>query len=121
MSLSKLTNWFAPRNKAVADGALSFYLDHRVSSRVANKTFGAEAAMFFDPSDPEHLARSDTKYRHISGEEFIPETFSVILPKVRINLLHLLSSSRWVFREPAFRKKRNIANITRSVITIRTA
>lgn len=89
------------RNKAVADGAISFYLDHRVSVRVAKKTYGGKRQMtvhlfprsldltevecntVFDPTDPEHIARSNTLYVGPSGHQYIRRKFTNILPKVR--------------------------------------
>jgi len=39
------------RNKAVADGAVSFYLDRRVSVRVAKTTYGVECVTLFEPDN----------------------------------------------------------------------
>ncbi|KAF7982970.1 hypothetical protein HWV62_24558 [Athelia sp. TMB] len=68
-------------NKAVADGALSFYLDHKVSSRVASKTFGVEIITRFDPHNRDHDCRSSKIFIDPTGEEYIPDVFDTILPK----------------------------------------
>jgi hypothetical protein len=68
-------------NKAVADGAISFYLDHRVSVRVAKKTYGVACNTVFDPTDPEHIARSHTLYIGPSGHQYIRHKFTNILSK----------------------------------------
>ncbi|PFH47369.1 hypothetical protein AMATHDRAFT_67869 [Amanita thiersii Skay4041] len=68
-------------NKAVADGAVSFYLDHFVSVRVANFTYGMECLTSFDPSNPDHVARSGKTIFRPSGRIVIPEYFDVILKK----------------------------------------
>jgi hypothetical protein len=85
------------RNKAVADGAMSFYLDHRVSARVAKKTYGVKCNTRFDPSDPTHLSRSKTKYTGISGYLYLPSKFDTILAKVRIPVSVLGSSYLFSF------------------------
>ncbi|KAG2015103.1 hypothetical protein CC2G_008399 [Coprinopsis cinerea AmutBmut pab1-1] len=73
-------------NKAVADGALSFYLDHRVVSRVSRFTYGVNCHVPYNPRDEEHQIRSITSWFSPSGNRRLPGFFSVILPKV---LLHL--------------------------------
>ncbi|KAK0196216.1 hypothetical protein F5146DRAFT_319918 [Armillaria mellea] len=68
-------------NKAVADGALSFYLDHFVSARVANFTYGIECVTDYQPSNSDHLKRSSTIIPMPSGRSVVPHTFSPILTK----------------------------------------
>ncbi|KAK1227389.1 hypothetical protein PQX77_009616 [Marasmius sp. AFHP31] len=68
-------------NKAVADGAVSFYLDHRVSTRVARFTYGARCSVYYVPSYPEHEERASTVFTNLEGEEMIPDHFTHILPK----------------------------------------
>ncbi|PPQ92722.1 LOW QUALITY PROTEIN: hypothetical protein CVT25_013908 [Psilocybe cyanescens] len=59
-------------NKAVADGAVSFYLDH----------FAQESENM--PMDPEHIARSAQKIIQVDGRTLISGAFNVILPKDHI-------------------------------------
>jgi len=68
-------------NKAVADGAISFYLDHHVSSRMAKVTYGVECHRPFDASDPQHRARESTAYLLSSGDRRLPHYFDTILNK----------------------------------------
>ncbi|KAF8629982.1 hypothetical protein AX15_003171 [Amanita polypyramis BW_CC] len=68
-------------NKAVADGAVSFYLDHFVSVRVASFTYGIECLTAFDQSDPDHLSRSNKAIFRPSGRIVLPDYFDVILKK----------------------------------------
>ncbi|KAK7029533.1 hypothetical protein VNI00_014410 [Paramarasmius palmivorus] len=68
-------------NKAVADGAVSFYLDHCVSARVSRFTYGVECAVPYDQSNPEHRRRAHTTYVNPSGMRLVPGAFSPILPK----------------------------------------
>ncbi|EDR07866.1 uncharacterized protein LACBIDRAFT_298123 [Laccaria bicolor S238N-H82] len=67
-------------NKAVADGALSFYLDHSVRSRVSRFTYGTDCNTFYDGNDVEHLQRF-TSFTALDGSRQIPGAFDVILPK----------------------------------------
>ncbi|EDR07861.1 uncharacterized protein LACBIDRAFT_298114 [Laccaria bicolor S238N-H82] len=89
---SRLKNALEPRglsvcrpdrhvNKAVADGAISFYLDHFVSARVSKFSYGITCATVFDPSDIEHIRRSSSMYFALSGIPRISGAFSCILPK----------------------------------------
>jgi len=44
-------------NKAVADGAISYYTDHFVQTRVSKLTYGYSGWLRYDPSNPEHRKR----------------------------------------------------------------
>ncbi|OAX34644.1 hypothetical protein K503DRAFT_803418 [Rhizopogon vinicolor AM-OR11-026] len=68
-------------NKAVADGAVSFYIDHLVSSRVARATYGIEIYTWFNSQDPEHQARQHTLFIDPADEPSIPNQFASILLK----------------------------------------
>ncbi|THU88826.1 hypothetical protein K435DRAFT_916218, partial [Dendrothele bispora CBS 962.96] len=69
-------------NKAVADGALSFYLDHFVTSRIARWHYGTMVNTPFDASNPEHVLRKHTSYIHSATDErMIPDLFDTILLK----------------------------------------
>lgn len=70
------------RNKAVADGAISYHIDHLVSSRVAKLTYGTECSVPFNPSDSEHRARQKSIYRGPSGQLALPNAFASILTRV---------------------------------------
>ena len=79
------------RNKAVSDGAISFYLDHFVRTRVSKVTYGVFAKDPYDPSDPDHRSRSHRVNTSASGIECIRDVFSIILPKVSL-LIHFLKN-----------------------------
>ncbi|EAU92333.2 hypothetical protein CC1G_00552 [Coprinopsis cinerea okayama7 len=68
-------------NKAVSDGAISFYLDHHVTTRVAKFTYGQFRTAFYDASDPDHRLRYTKMYTCASGEKLVPDFFAVILTK----------------------------------------
>ncbi|SRR6266576_86911 len=74
------------RNKAVAEGAIIFKVDHAVSSRVARYTYGIEVGVEFDPIHPDHLARESTCVEVPSGKILVPHYFSAILKKVDFTL-----------------------------------
>ncbi|KAK0448967.1 uncharacterized protein EV420DRAFT_836050 [Desarmillaria tabescens] len=68
-------------NKAVADGALSFYLDHVVAARVSRYDYGISVYTHYNPYDAEHYVRSGTTFYDGAGALSIPGQFSIILPK----------------------------------------
>jgi len=68
------------RNKAVSDGAISFYLHHIVKTRVSKVTYGTFCDVLYDPNNPNHRAR-DVFTCHISGVTRIKGFFDIILPK----------------------------------------
>jgi hypothetical protein len=67
--------------KAVADGAVAFFLDHRVSARVAKFTYGTRCATQFDRNDPQHKLRASMAVPRPSGRTVLPNAFSAILTK----------------------------------------
>jgi hypothetical protein len=70
------------RNKAVADGAVSFCIDHYVTARVSKFAFGTDCCLFYNANNPEHTSRSDKKFIDLAGDVMIGDIFSNILPMV---------------------------------------
>ncbi|KAI0725425.1 hypothetical protein C8Q72DRAFT_888785 [Fomitopsis betulina] len=68
-------------SKAVAEGALWFYLDHRVRARTIRYTYGSGVAPWYTPSNPEHIARAHLKYTVANGESAIKTGFAVLARK----------------------------------------
>lgn len=68
-------------NKAVADGAVSFFLDHFVKTRVSKLTIGSFANPVFNPNNPEHVEREGSTYTSVSGKKCVKGYFHVILRK----------------------------------------
>lgn len=68
-------------SKAVAGGAISFYLDHFVRTRVAKVTYGAFANALYNPHNPEHREREADTFVSMAGEKRVQGSFTVILPK----------------------------------------
>ncbi|TFK79391.1 hypothetical protein K466DRAFT_648875 [Polyporus arcularius HHB13444] len=68
-------------NKAVAYGAVCFYLEHFVCARVMKMTYGTEVVVHYDRTDPEHALRSGSIYVRPSGRKAIRGGFSSILKK----------------------------------------
>jgi hypothetical protein len=69
------------RSKAVAAGAISYYLDHFVVGRIVKYTYGNPGSVMYNASDPEHRKRADKKYLGIAGriqlDVFSPTLFKV--------------------------------------------
>ena len=75
---------FLRRNKAVAHGAVCFYLERLVSARVIKLTYGVDVVVDYDEYDPEHYARRGSRFTRPSGRVMIPNGFSPILLKVLV-------------------------------------
>ncbi|KAJ3522838.1 hypothetical protein NMY22_g11713 [Coprinellus aureogranulatus] len=72
---------FVHSNKAVSDGAISFYLDHFVNTRISKITYGNFCHIPYDPNDEEHRRRESGVFTTISGLKRIADSFDIILPK----------------------------------------
>ncbi|TEB21186.1 hypothetical protein FA13DRAFT_1800163 [Coprinellus micaceus] len=71
-----------PINKAVSNGAVSFYLDKLVSSRVARATYGMWIHTLYDGSNAQHSAMGHLASVHpITGEFCLFDRFCPILLK----------------------------------------
>lgn len=68
-------------NKAVADGAVSFYIDRLVSGRVARFTYGTGINVTYNQADPEHVSRREIAFEGFSGDLEVPYGFEPILTK----------------------------------------
>ena len=75
------------RNKAVADGCISYFIDHFVTTRVARYAYGTDCDVLYDRDNIEHHQRASSAYVSLEGDFWIRNTFDVILPKVSIFLL----------------------------------
>ena len=70
------------RNKAVAEGAVSFYLRNVVSVRIAKVTYGVKCTATFDARNPDHVLRQHSLRTRPSGEISVDGAFKVLLGKV---------------------------------------
>ncbi|KAK0434093.1 hypothetical protein EV421DRAFT_1841511 [Armillaria borealis] len=68
-------------NKAVADGAVSYYIDHAVNARMSRYNFGGKEFTSYEESMSEHRRRSDKAYVAANGELSLGDQFDAILPK----------------------------------------
>ncbi|KDR70734.1 hypothetical protein GALMADRAFT_254772 [Galerina marginata CBS 339.88] len=68
-------------NKAVSDGAISFYLDRFVRTRIAKFSYGTTQLLPFDPTNPEHQQRAAKCLVTADGEKRVVGYFSPILLK----------------------------------------
>lgn len=79
---SASVNSLAPSsNKAVAEGGVSFYLEHFVSARIVKMTYGTHVSVLYRSTDPEHVARSHKKEFPPSGVVMVPDAFCSMLTK----------------------------------------
>ena len=89
------------RNKAVSDGALSFYHDRFVLTRIPKFTYGTFVGTFFNPAVPDHQQRLHNTFVHYEGHRHINDFFSIILPKVCLFLSWLPAFDLCVCEEHA--------------------
>ncbi|KIP11255.1 hypothetical protein PHLGIDRAFT_114660 [Phlebiopsis gigantea 11061_1 CR5-6] len=68
-------------NKAVAEGAMVFYLSHFVSVRVTRYAYGTSCVIEYRPDDPDHVKRRAKVHTRPSGRKVIPNSFNMILAK----------------------------------------
>lgn len=73
------------RNKAVANGAVSFYLDHFVRARYSKVAYGFFGNVAYNKKNKEHRKRlANHSYSNLKGETMLKDHFAEMLPKVRI-------------------------------------
>ncbi|KAF5314542.1 hypothetical protein D9611_007017 [Ephemerocybe angulata] len=68
-------------SKACSDGAISFYLDHCVQSRVSKYTYGSFANVYYRPDDNDHYSRESSVFVTLAGEKRLPGAFNTVLPR----------------------------------------
>jgi hypothetical protein len=71
----------------VADGAISFVIDHFVTTRVSKHFYGTRCNSLYDDGNVEHIRRSSQTFISAAGEKRLPRVYSVILPRVCSPLL----------------------------------
>jgi len=68
-------------NKAVAVGAVSFYVDHFVTGRISKFTYGVPGNTIYQAYNPEHVQREHKSYLDLAGERRIPDHFGAMLSR----------------------------------------
>ncbi|KAF8557817.1 hypothetical protein OG21DRAFT_1595682 [Imleria badia] len=68
-------------NKAVADGAVSSYVEPLVTSRTSRYMYGIKCVTRYIPSRADHRERQHTQYTLPSGTVVLPNAFQSILKK----------------------------------------
>ncbi|KAI6017318.1 hypothetical protein BKA83DRAFT_4326647 [Pisolithus microcarpus] len=68
-------------NKAVADGGVSYFIDHLVTTRVSKYACGIRCHLRYDSNDEEHRQRSSQVFHDVDGSQHLRNSFSIILPK----------------------------------------
>jgi len=68
-------------NKAVAVGAISFYIDRSVRGRISKFAYGTPRIAPYNASDPEHLKREHKTYTDVLGAKYVHGAFGNMLSK----------------------------------------
>src|SRR5262245_52628491 len=90
MSVVSDTFYNFARNKAVANGAVSFYVDRRVIARVSSFYYGADCDVPFEANNVHHAARARPG---LPAPEYLSGYFDIILPKVILSSILVMSHS----------------------------
>jgi hypothetical protein len=77
-------------NKAVSDGAISFFLDHYVRTRVAKVAYGTKISVPYNEHDQEHVKRLAFKTIGWDGFPRLEAAYDVFVPKVSLKTYHYL-------------------------------
>ena len=99
---------FLCSNKAVADGAISYYIDHFVQTRVTKLTYGSKGSIDYNSSDSEHRKRPT--FTAISGVKRIDNVFWVILSGVSYFLFYLKPRKRLVITPLCYAEQASTGN-----------
>ncbi|KAK0448948.1 uncharacterized protein EV420DRAFT_1647225 [Desarmillaria tabescens] len=103
-------------NKAVADGAVSFYIRDIVSVRVAKYNYGSIVNTRFLPLHIEHARRKDQVFIGADGDDRLGGQYSITLPKdTRVFKTQEFRTSYWRYR----REKSNMNTIEVDVLCYR--
>lgn len=70
----------------MADGTISFYLHHFVSSRIARVTYGLDVLRKYDDRNPEHTHRMERQFTDAHGEVLMFGAFATVLERVSMRL-----------------------------------
>ena len=71
------------RSKAVAIGAVSYYVDHFVTGRISKFTYGVACHVLYNSSNSEHIRRTNKTFINAMGERRVPGHFDTMLTRVR--------------------------------------
>jgi hypothetical protein len=70
------------RNKAVSDGAVSYYVSQMVTTRIARFSYGTFRNVQYNPEIQAHKDRRDDLLERTSGRRMVPNKWEVMLAKV---------------------------------------
>lgn len=78
-----MLTFLSASTKAVADGSMSFFLNHFVRTRVSKLAYGMAIQVQYNPSDPEHMLRAqNVYYSEVTEKSYLNGIFATILSKV---------------------------------------
>ena len=75
--------WLSYRNKVVAIGAVSYYVDRFMTGRISKFTYGVPCNTLYDPYNPEHVQCQHKSFINAIGERRVPGHFVTMLSQVR--------------------------------------
>lgn len=81
-SLPKPSPEHPDSDKAVAVGAVSFYIDRFVKGRISKFAYGVPYCAPYNRSNPEHFKRNHKIYTDELGDKYVPDAFDTMLSKV---------------------------------------
>ncbi len=85
-------------NKAVADGAVFYYIDHAVNDRMSRYNISSKEFTSYKGSMSKHRRHSDKAYVATNGELSLEDQFDAILPKVslRFGYSFIFYAKNWI-------------------------
>ena len=96
----------------MSDGAISFYLDHFVRTRVSKITYGNFCHIPYDPNASDHKSRVHKVFTSVSGNKRISDSFDIILPKVSfLTFFFFVMVDNLLSRILKFRRRKNSENL----------
>jgi len=90
-------------NKAVAQGAVAFFLDAFVTSRMSRFKYGIRMTVTYNPYNVQHAERSSQATFMADGIKRLPNAFSTILDEVRLQVHPLAPRPYRVLGHSGFR------------------
>ncbi|KAJ8092572.1 hypothetical protein PM082_006897 [Marasmius tenuissimus] len=107
---------FTTLDRTTSEGAVGYYVDHIVSTRISRFTYGINCHIDFDPKNSQHVLRKMQVIRSDIGKLELHDSFHTILERVshessfeECQLIHYLWQGKRVTEETEIRKDYYIA------------
>ena len=86
----------------MAQGAVAFFLDGIVKSRMSRFKYGIRTSVPYNPYDAQHAERSSQAIFMADGLKRLPNAFTTILDEVRLQARLLASYPYYILGRPRF-------------------